>query len=64
MLHNVSDALALGGFQFLLQVRQYRLQVGGALLRLRYVLGLSGKVGVETFQHIGGVVLHLLDLEL
>ena len=64
MLHDVPDALALGGFQLLLQVRQHRLQIFRRLLRLRYVLRLPGQVGVQPVQHSSGVFLYLPHIEL
>ena len=64
MPHNVSDALALGGFQLLLETGQDTPQIFGGFFRLRYVLCFFFQVGVETVQHGGGIFFHLPDVDL
>ena len=61
---HIPDTLALGGFQFLLCVQQQGFQILRSAFRFTYVLLLVGKVGVETLQHIGGVVLYLFEIQL
>ena len=61
-LHDVPDALALGGFQFFLKFRQHRFQMFGGRFGFRDVLRLPGEAGVELVQHGGGVVLDFLNV--
>ena len=59
---HIPDTLALGGFQLLLCVQQQGFQILRSAFRFTYVLLLVGKVGVETLQHICGVVLYLFEI--
>lgn len=61
---HIPDTLALGGFQLLLCVQQQGFQILRSAFRFTYVLLLVGKVGVETLQHICGVVLDLFEIQL
>lgn len=64
VFHHVPDPLALGGLQLLLEVQERGLQIFRRPLGLRHVLLLPGQVRVEPVQHGGGVVFHLLHIEL
>lgn len=51
VLHDIPDALALRGVQFLLQIGEDFRRMLRRALGLADVLLLAGKVGVEAFQH-------------
>ena len=64
MAHDLADALALGGAQFLLQVLERLLQALAGALGRPDVLALAGEVRVELFEHAGSVLLDAAEVAL
>ena len=64
VLHDVPDALPLGGFQFLTQFSHHLRQMVGGLLRFQNILGFPCQIGVELRQHGAGVFFYLFHIEL
>ena len=64
VLHDVADALALGGLELLVQVVQHRSEVVGGLFGFGDVFRLGGKVLIQPLDHGGRAFHHAPDIQL